>query len=466
MRVLMFGWEFPPEISGGLGTACFGMTKALTAENVEVIFVAPRLSGSEERIGAELMSASDVDLPLPVHKQKRVKVLRRKEDIVYREREPRIVAEHSSQHVTKVLVDSPLDPYTQPSVTHKTWPVESWNYALQQQSPLTEKITRMVEHEETIKTYRYPFKGGYGENLVEEVAEYARAAEEIARRFQHDVIHVHDWMTFRAGIAAKKVSRKPLIIHVHATEFDRSGSLYGPVYDIEKEGLDAADHVVTVSKWTREILIDRYGVSAGKISVIHNGIFRSTTPGKEAPVTGSHVVTFLGRITHQKGPAYFVEAARKVAEQFPEVHFIVAGSGDLLPQTIERVAQLRLSQKFHFTGFLNREYIERIWSISSVYVMPSVSEPFGITPLEAIQAGVPVIISNQSGVAEVMPDALKVDFWDVEALADAICSVLNYKSLSTMLSRRGDRQIDKLSWSRVAQKLKTLYNEQTTKSER
>src|SRR5690606_31936882 len=145
--------------------------------------------------------------------------------------------------------------------------------------------------------------------------------------------------------------------------------------------------------------------------------FRSTTPGKEAPVTGSHVVTFLGRITHQKGPAYFVEAARKVAEQFPEVHFIVAGSGDLLPQTIERVAQLRLSQKFHFTGFLNREYIERIWSISSVYVMPSVSEPFGITPLEAIQAGVPVIISNQSGVAEVMPDALKVDFWDVEALA-------------------------------------------------
>ncbi len=461
MRVLMFGWEFPPEISGGLGTACFGMTKALTSENVDVIFVAPKLSGSEERTGAQLMSASDIDLPLPIQKQKRVKVIQKKEEIVLRKRGPRIVAEQSMENVTKVLVESPLDPYAQPSITHQTWPLESWNYVLQQQRPELETVHRTVEQEETIKTYRYPFKGGYGENLVEEVVEYAGAAAEIARRFKHDIIHVHDWMTFRAGIAAKKASRKPLIVHVHATEFDRSGCLYGPVYEIEKEGLEAADRVVAVSNWTKEILVNQYGANADKISVVHNGIFRSATPGKEAPVTGSHVVTFLGRITHQKGPAYFVEAARKVAEQFPEAHFIVAGSGDLLPQTIERVAQLRLSQKFHFTGFLNREYIERIWSISNVYVMPSVSEPFGITPLEAIQAGVPVIISNQSGVAEVMPDALKVDFWDVEALADAICSVLNYKSLSTMLSRRGDKQIDNLSWSRTAQKLKTLYNEQT-----
>ncbi len=466
MRVLMFGWEFPPEISGGLGTACYGLTKALTAENVDVTFVAPRLSGAEDQAGANLLSASDIELPLPVDKHKRIKVLRKKEEIVLRQRKPRIIAERSTHNVTKVLVESSLDPYAQPSVTHQTWPVESWNYVLEQQPPLRTSTTRLVEREETIKTYRYPFKGGYGENLVEEVSEYARAAGEIARRFDHDLIHVHDWMTFRAGITSKKVSRKPLIVHVHATEFDRSGCLSGPVYDIEREGLEAADRVVAVSNWTKEILVNRYRVRADKISVIHNGIFRSGSRCKEAPVTGSDVVTFLGRITHQKGPGYFVEAARKVAERFPDVHFIVAGSGDLLPQTIERVAQLRLSPKFHFTGFLSREYIERIWSISSVYVMPSVSEPFGITPLEASQAGVPVIISNQSGVAEVMPDALKVDFWDVEALADAICSVLHYKSLSKMLSRRSDSHIDKLSWSRAAQNLKTLYNEQTTKSKR
>ncbi len=462
----MFGWEFPPEISGGLGTACFGLTKALTSENVDVTFVAPRLSGAEDKIGAQFLSASEVDLPLPGEKHKRVKVLHEEEEIVLRQREPRIIAERSVRNVTKVLVESPLDPYAQPSVTRQSWPIESWNYVLEQQAPYPEKTTRMVEREEIVTTYRYSFKGGYGESLVEEVKEYARAAGEIARRFEHDLIHVHDWMTFRAGIAAKEISGKPLIVHVHATEFDRSGCLYGQVFEIEKEGLDAADHIVAVSNWTKEILVNRYGIVGAKISVIHNGIFRSPCRSKELPVTGSHVVTFLGRITHQKGPAYFVEAARKVAERFQDAHFIVAGSGDLLPQTIERVAQLRLSQKFHFTGFLNREYIERIWSISSVYVMPSVSEPFGITPLEAIQAGVPVIISNQSGVAEVMPDALKVDFWDIDALAEAICSVLNYESLSKMLSRRGDRQIDNLSWNHAAQKLKTLYDEKTTKSKR
>jgi glycosyltransferase involved in cell wall biosynthesis len=297
---------------------------------------------------------------------------------------------------------------------------------------------------------------------MEEVEQYALVGAEIAKKYPHDVIHAHDWMTFAAGIGARRVSGKPLIIHVHATEFDRSGNLSGPVFDWEKRGMRESDRIIAVSQWTKDILVSKYGVSPEKVEVVHNGIIASDEAVQDvAPPVGSHVVTFLGRVTHQKGPRYFVEAARKVAAEFPDAHFIVAGSGDLLPQTIERVAQLRLSHKFHFTGFLNKEWINRIWAMSNVYVMPSVSEPFGITPLEAIQAGVPVILSNQSGVAEVMPHALKVNFWDTEALAESICSVLKYKSLSGMLKTRGEKEIKELSWSKAAVKLKHVYEELT-----
>jgi glycosyltransferase involved in cell wall biosynthesis len=226
--------------------------------------------------------------------------------------------------------------------------------------------------------------------------------------------------------------------------------------------------VVTVSQWTKNIAIKYYGIDPEKIEVVHNGIMpKKSTP---APVLssrlGSHYITFLGRITHQKGPLYFVEAARRVHEQFPEAHFIVAGSGDQLPIMIERIAQLRLSDKFHFTGFLKGDDIDRIWAMSSVYVMPSVSEPFGIAPLEAIQAGVPVIISNQAGVAEVMPHAIKADFWNTEGLAESICNVLRFKSLANTLKKNGAEQIQGITWDKAAKKLTALYYELTTKHEK
>jgi glycogen synthase len=323
-------------------------------------------------------------------------------------------------------------------------------------------INESMTEEEVSPGYRYEFSGAYGHRLLEEVEEYSLVGAELARQYPHDLIHAHDWMTFAAGIEARKVSGKPLVVHIHATEYDRSGILSGDVCKWEKKGMDAADRIVAVSHWTKDILVKHYKIDPAKIEVVHNGII--TSPEKvhvAAPPVGTHVVTFLGRVTYQKGPAYFVEAARKVAEQFPEAHFIVAGAGDLLPQTIERVAQLRLSDRFHFTGFLTKEWISKIWAMSNVYVMPSVSEPFGITPLEAIQAGVPVIVSNQSGVAEVMPHALKVDFWDIEALAESICSVLKYKSLSTMLQTRGENELKQLSWQKAAVKLKSLYEELT-----
>jgi glycogen synthase len=468
MRVLMFGWEFPPHISGGLGTACFGLTQSLALENVNLMFVVPRFHGSETPGKVRLINASEVRLPLPSqpgtvtadqHQEKKTGTIR----TVHTSTSAR--PEKSTGTLSYIEVEAALDPYSMPLKHAKSHAVERWNYVFHETTTTHTADSDLKEEKIPIKIpagYTYDFSGNYGEGLMEEVDQYALVGAELAKQNEHDVIHAHDWMTFGAGIAAKKTSGKPLIVHVHATEYDRSGWLGGPVFDWEKRGMEAADRVVAVSQWTKDILVNKYGIAADKIEVVHNGIIASEeeVPAASSPL-GSYVVTFLGRITHQKGPRYFVEAARKVVDKFPDAHFIVAGSGDQLPQTIERVAQLRLSEKFHFTGFLNKEWINRIWSMSNVYVMPSVSEPFGITPLEAIQAGVPVIVSNQSGVAEVMPHALKVNFWDTDALAESICSVLKYKSLSTMLKAKGEKEIKQLSWKKAAVKLKCLYEELT-----
>jgi len=287
---------------------------------------------------------------------------------------------------------------------------------------------------------------------MEEVNHFARVGATLTGEYSFDVIHAHDWMTFPAGVAAARKSGKPLVVHVHSTEYDRSGTAVNDiVLEIERVGLHEADKVVAVSHWTRDILIKKYHVPAEKISVVHNGIRPKEDAGPfDFPAIASHFVTFLGRVTHQKGPWYFVEAAQKVLQEFPDAHFIIAAAGDLLPQIIERVAQLNMSAYFHFTGFLSGDQVDRIWSMTDVYVMPSVSEPFGIAPLEAIQGGVPVILSRQSGVAEVMPHAIKVDFWDTTALAAAVCSVLRQK---------GKQHIEGLTWDKAANEVKLVYHE-------
>lgn len=470
MKVLMFGWEFPPHISGGLGTACFGLSQSLIRENIHLTFVVPKLHGNEPGIDLNLVNASTVLIPLegsvaesPTKKITRdVAIRHSSNDNFFKD------ATKIKSNFSYVEVDASLDPYSS-AAESKTHTIERWNYVFDTVpvrgiKEISAEREISEEHEVAPVGYTYHFSGSYGVNLMEEICEYARVASQLAKEYPHDLIHAHDWMTFPAGIEAKKISGKPLVLHVHATEYDRSGLLEGPVYEWEKKGLENADRIVAVSQWTKDILIKQYGVAPSKVEVVHNGILISQEEGGEHisdHTVGSHIITFLGRVTYQKGPRYFVEAARKVSEKFPDAHFIVAGSGDLLPQTIERVAQLRMSDKFHFTGFLNKEWISRIWSMSDVYVMPSVSEPFGITPLEAIQAGVPVIVSHQSGVAEVMPHALKVNFWDVDALAEAICSVLKYKSLSKMLKSKSESEIKQLSWDKSAFKLKTLYEELT-----
>lgn len=444
----MFGWEFPPQISGGLGTACYGLTQALVREHVEVLFVVPKLVGNEPDNGSTLLSASEVGI--------RQTMITDAVDLPF----TRFMHFTDDGSFTTLEVPSTLSAYNMAHLHEPVYAIQHWNHASTQAETTVARQTTVTP---STSGSLYNFKGGYGPQLIEEVFRYAQVASEIAITEEFDVIHAHDWMTYPAAIAARRLSGKPMIVHVHATEFDRAGKQGSEmVYTIEREGLDEADRIVAVSQWTKSILVEQYNINPDKIHVVHNGVMPEKRSGESMVQLGSHVVTFLGRITYQKGPEYFVEAAAKVLTLFPDAHFIMAGSGDILPQTIEKVARMKLSSRFHFTGFLRKHEIDQVLASTNVYVMPSVSEPFGITPLEAIQRDVPIIISNQSGVSEVMHHALKVNFWDIDALSQAICSVLRYSSLSRELTRNAGRAIDLITWEKAAQRLNNLYHELTS----
>lgn len=422
MRVLMFGWEFPPHISGGLGTACYGLTKGLAKNDVAVSLVVPKAFGDEDQTSARILNASDVEIDL-------------RNSEWY----------HFSQDISYIEINSQLVPYI----------------GLDDYYNVVNQLESGVFHHDEMSSEKrhYLFSGGYGQNLMQEVDKYALVAAEIAKKEQFDIIHAHDWLTYRAGIAAQRVSGKPLVVHIHATEYDRSGenNRNDIVYGIEKEGMQAANLVCAVSNLTRNIVIDKYGIAADKVVTLHNAVNptnHNITPEKQLK---EKIVTFLGRVTFQKGPEYFVETAKKVLEKDDNVRFVLAGDGDMLPCVIERVAELGISDKFHFTGFLRGTDIDKMFGMSDVYVMPSISEPFGISPLEAMQANVPVIISKQSGVSEVLQYAIKVDFWDIDATADAIYGILHYPALSHIFSVKGNEEVNNLKWEHVAAKLKSLY---------
>ncbi|MDN3668750.1 glycosyltransferase family 4 protein [Echinicola jeungdonensis] len=422
MKVLMFGWEFPPHISGGLGTACYGLLKGMAQYNHEIIFVVPKLWGDEDLL-ADFVSASDVQID-------------------YREKKFKEIWEQ----LTYLEVSSFLVPYLGPE--------EFAKYS-------DASIHDRTDVAESIFANKFSFSGKYGIDLIMEVSRYALVAGQIAKNKEHDIIHAHDWLSFPAGIAAKKVSGKPLIVHVHATEFDRSGEhVNQKVYEIEKSGMEAADKIIAVSNLTKKIIVEKYGIPAEKVNVIHNAVLDvSITQNNARKNVPEKIVTFLGRITFQKGPEYFIEAANKVLQRDNNVRFVMAGSGDLLNRMIDRVAELRIATKFHFTGFLKGNDVDQMFAISDVYVMPSVSEPFGISPLEAVRHNTPVIISKQSGVSEVLNNALKIDFWDIDAMADSIFALLHYKGINQMFRHLGTEELKRLKWEHVAEKIFNLYHQ-------
>ena len=425
MRVLMFGWEFPPHIAGGLGTACYGIVKGLAHNGVQTMFVMPSASGDEDRSAADIINASEI----PVEVSSTMNV----DDFL--------------DKVQFVHIGTNMVPYLDPAEFH---------------SLVEEDRKRQVRDFSIHYGQTYKFSGKYGSNLMEVVARYAMVGGTIAmtHKGDFDVIHAHDWLTYMAGIAAKRLSGKPLVVHVHATSFDRSSdnNIDTRVYDIEKRGMEAADRVITVSDLTRNIVITKYGIDPSKVVTVHNAVdFSGRSEIQVERGVKEKVVTFLGRITFQKGPEYFIEAAAKVLKKCNNVRFVMAGSGDMMNRSIRQVARLGISDRFHFTGFLRGAEVQKMFALSDVYVMPSVSEPFGISPLEAMRSGVPSVISRQSGAAEVLKYAFKVDFWDVDAMADEIYALLQYPALADFASKYGYDEVNTLKWNNAAAKIKSVY---------
>jgi glycogen(starch) synthase len=398
----MYGWEFPPHNSGGLGIACYGLARALVGEGADVRFVLPRRYPVKES-GARMIFADEAN---------------------------------------------PLDA------------TQALGFA---SGYITEDQLRFLRGQ-------YP-ELQYGPSLFDEVLRYAALAPLVALQEEVDVIHMHDWLCFPAGMAAKRVTGVPLVAHVHATEFDRTGfgSVNQAVYEIEKRGMQEADVVVAVSEYTKNIIIEHYGIDPRKIQVLHNGIdaddsaVASTVEAdmKRLRGAGWGVVLFVGRITLQKGPDYFLEAARKVLAHRPNTLFVISGSGDMAKQVIDRAAYLGISDRVLFTGFLRNAELARLYRTADLVVMPSVSEPFGIVPLESLLNGTPVLISKQSGVGEVLSNSLKTDFWDVDDMVNKIVSALDHPSLRETLLHEGGRQARSQVWRRVAARCMMIYTKLT-----
>lgn len=414
MKALMFGWEFPPHILGGLGTASYGLTKGMHANgNMDISFVIPKPHGDEEKGFARIIGVCD---------------------------------------------------------TPVAWRDVSWDYVASRIGKVMDPQLYFDLRDHIYADFNYmnlndlgciEFSGRYPDNLMEEINNYSIVAGVIARTVPCDIIHSHDWLTYPAGIHAKNITGKPLVIHVHATDFDRSrGNVNPTVFGIEKDGMEHADHIITVSNLTRRTVIEKYGINPDKVTTVHNAVIPLDYDllNLKRRTHDEKVVTFLGRITMQKGPEYFVEAAAKVLKKNKNVRFVMAGSGDMMDDMIRLAARRGIADRFHFTGFLRGKEVYQMLRDSDVYIMPSVSEPFGISPLEAMEMGVPSIISKQSGCAEILTNVIKTDYWDIDAMADAIHAIISYPALYNQLREDGIEEIHGITWEKAGKKVIDIYN--------
>ena len=416
MKVLMFGWEYPPHVFGGLATANFGITQGLHAQgDVDITLCLPHPFGDEDRSACKFVAMNSVPIAWRDvdhdYVQQRVGNIMNPDDYFrYRDH---IYADFSYMHVNDLGC--------------------------------------------------MEFAGGYPGNLHEEINNFSIIAGVVARQQEFDIIHAHDWLTYPAGVHAKMVSGKPLCIHVHATDFDRSRGKVNPtVYSIEKNGMDHADCIMCVSELTRRTVINEYHQDPRKVFAMHNAVYPLSQelldiPRPEHPK--EKVVTFLGRITMQKGPEYFVEAAALVLQRTRNIRFVMAGSGDMLNAMINLVAERGIADRFHFPGFMKGKQVYEVYKNSDVFVMPSVSEPFGIAPLEAMQCGTPSIISKQSGCGEILDKVIKTDYWDIHAMADAIYSLCTNQSLFEYLRDEGKKEVDGITWEKVGLRIRALYED-------
>lgn len=406
MKVLMLGWEFPPYSSGGLGTACKGLTTGLKNHDVDVTFVIPKAKKNPKNSDVNIIVADNVYI--------------------------------DSDKVRYLEINSTLVPY-----------ITSEEY-----------IERLAQMDCIKKDGNGHDADLYGKNLYEEVQRYAEKVGLISKMESFDLIHAHDWMTYPAAIKAKESTGKPLVVHIHATEFDRTGGNVNQyVYDIEREGFHRADRILAVSEFTKGKVVEHYGIEPDKVQVVHNAVEFNSNFNNNCITSKDKIVLFLGRLTLQKGPEYFLYAAKRVLEKDPDVKFVVAGTGDMEGFMVNKAAELGISKNVLFTGFLTGADIDRAYQMASLYVMPSISEPFGITPLEAMRNGTPCLISTNSGVSEVINHCLKVDFWDIDRMSSQILATLKYPSLHSELRKNGLDEVCTFNWNNPAQKCVDVYTE-------
>lgn len=427
MNVLMYGWEYPPHISGGLGVACHAIVQALIKKNISINLVLP------------------YDLSGMVVKNKLSKLH------IFGLGKTSSSPDKNALNIYKI--DSLLHPYLSPQ-DYQTIFVKST-----QQSEYLRNLPQHIAQHYWHNFAGANLTGNYGHDLFSEVLRYAEVAGDVATQVKHQVIHAHDWMTILAGIKAKYLSKRKLIFHVHALEIDRSGieHINQQIFDIEKYGMEQADKIISVSQYTKDLIVRYYGIPDNKIEVVHNGINDSYAKNEQRKVSDRKMVLFVGRVTHQKGPYFFVEIAKKILAKRPEVEFVIAGTGNLLREMIERVAAARIGQNVHFTGFLDPEKIKDVYRLADVYVMPSVSEPFGLSCLEALAHDVPVVLSKQSGAAEVLRHALHADFWDVNEMASKILALLDFRALRQESLGHVKSEMRNLTWDKAGNKISSLY---------
>lgn len=435
MKVLMFTWEFPPLISGGLGMACYGMVKALLSLGIKIDLVLP----TKEEVYFPMREISDVDTLPAVFLNARKQI--QYENRVFSGISERIEFIGLNDHPESYFQLSDINRYVS-SIKKELWSKES--FAFKEQDIWQQMTNNLIGDED----------------LIRKIQEYTLRAERMAKTLNYDIIHAHDWLTYPAGMLARRISSKPLIVHIHATEFDRAG---GPgderIHKIEHAGMTYADKVIAVSQYTSQMIMSRYRIDTGKIRIVHNAFSlpEDAVIAKERIFKGP-VILFLGRITLQKGPDYFLEMAQKVLQIHSDARFIMAGTGDMSRKLLRSSAGLKLRNRFLFTGFLNRKQVERILRAADIYVLPSVSEPFGISPLEAMAYGITSIISKQSGVSEVVKHAFKIDFWDVDLWVETINHLIENPQYCTKMGIEGMREVNKIQWDEAADKIRQIYS--------
>ena len=430
MRVLFITWEFPPLISGGLGTACHGMVKGLLRTGVEVELVLP----TSRAAYFPMREPEDADSPV-------VRLLEPQPELMVALEETTEVKER----MELVGLASRPETYLTPGFSFPGF----WNTVRESFTTTKEVLFSTV------------LENLYGESdLFKKVQELTGKAATLAEKLTFDLIHVHDWLTFPLGLVLKELTGKPLVAHIHATEFDRTGGVGDErIHRLEYAGLSGADLILSVSRYTAQMVTDRYQIPAEKIRVVHNAHSISAKSHIKQRIFRGPLVLFLGRITLQKGPDYFLEVAKRVLAVHPETRFVMAGAGDMMTGVLHKSAAARLGPHFLFTDFLNRRQVNQILRAADIFIMPSVSEPFGIVPLEAMAHGAAAIISKQSGVAEVLDSAFKIDFWDVEKMAEVVIGLIEDPEKRKALGEAGREEVLSIQWDEAAEKIRNAYRE-------